>query len=117
MPRIPPPGRYTAFLLCCLMLAASVLAGLAGEREGWGLAIAFAALVLLGVVDMRQPRHSIRRNYPVIGHVRWWVEAIRPEIRQYLIEADEEAAPFSRDQRALVYARAKGKAGEHPFGT
>src|SRR5262249_41138669 len=49
--------------------------------------------------------------------VRWIAELIRPEIRQYLIESDEEAAPFSRSQRSLVYQRAKGEAGERPFGT
>ncbi|MDI1295370.1 MAG: FMN-binding glutamate synthase family protein, partial [bacterium] len=55
--------------------------------------------------------------YPVMGHIRWFAELVRPEIRQYLFEADEEAAPFSRAQRSLVYRRAKGEAGDHPFGT
>ncbi len=67
--------------------------------------------------DVLQRRHAILRNYPVIGHIRWMAELVRPEIRQYLIEADEDAAPFSRSQRSLVYQRAKGDAGERPFGT
>jgi glutamate synthase domain-containing protein 2 len=119
MPRnaVFPPGRYLVFVLCCLLLAAAVGLGLGGVRWAWAAAVPPAALVVLGLIDLRQARHSIRRNYPVIGHIRWWVEAVRPEIRQYLIEADEEAAPFSRSQRALVYERAKGRAGEHPFGT
>jgi glutamate synthase domain-containing protein 2 len=83
----------------------------------WGAVAILAALCLLGVFDLVQRRHSILRNYPVIGHVRWIAELVRPEIRQYLIEANEEAAPFSRDQRSLVYERAKGEVGEHPFGT
>jgi glutamate synthase domain-containing protein 2 len=112
-----PPGRYTVFILCCLLLAVAVGLGLWGLRWAWAAAVPLVVLVGMGIVDLRQPRHSIRRNYPVIGHIRWWVEAVRPEIRQYLIEADEEAAPFSRSQRALVYERAKGQAGEHPFGT
>jgi len=76
-----------------------------------------AALVLLGVFNLLQTRHAILRNYPVIGHVRWLAELVRPEIRQYLIESDTEAAPFSRSQRSLVYERAKGQPGERPFGT
>ncbi|MEJ0064026.1 MAG: hypothetical protein WDM85_00295 [Caulobacteraceae bacterium] len=76
-----------------------------------------ALLCLVGVHDVLQRRHAILRNYPVIGHIRWMAELVRPEIRQYLIEADEDAAPFSRSQRSLVYQRAKGDAGERPFGT
>jgi glutamate synthase domain-containing protein 2 len=81
------------------------------------LAVVAGLFSLLGVYDLLQPRHSIQRNYPVIGHIRWMVELVRPEIRQYLIEADEDAAPFSRSQRSLVYRRAKGETGEFPFGT
>jgi len=112
-----PPSRYAVFILCVVFLVAAVGLGLMGYLAGGIAAVPFAVLVFVGSWDLNQPRHSIRRNYPIIGHIRWWVEAIRPEIRQYLIEADEEAAPFSRDQRALVYERAKGEAGEHPFGT
>ncbi|WP_408641114.1 FMN-binding glutamate synthase family protein [Flavisphingomonas formosensis] len=80
-------------------------------------AIVAVLLTLVGLRDLWQPLHSIQRNYPIIGHIRWFAELVRPELRQYLIEADEEAAPFSRAQRSLVYQRAKGLAGEHPFGT
>jgi glutamate synthase domain-containing protein 2 len=59
----------------------------------------------------------VLRNYPVIGHLRFLLEFIRPEIRQYFIESDHEAAPFSRQQRSLVYQRAKGDADKRPFGT
>ncbi len=111
-----PPGRYTAFLLC-LFLTALSLAIRPVLPSAWVAAAVFGALSLLGVFDLLQRRHSIQRNYPVIGHIRWMAEFVRPEIRQYLIEADEDAAPFSRSQRSLVYQRAKGEAGEHPFGT
>jgi glutamate synthase domain-containing protein 2 len=57
------------------------------------------------------------RNYPVIGHVRFLFEWVRPEIRQYLLESDREAAPFSRQQRSLVYQRSKGESDKRPFGT
>ena len=59
----------------------------------------------------------MRRNYPIIGNLRFMLEKIRPEMRQYFIESDNEAAPFSRQQRSLVYQRAKGQADKRPFGT
>ena len=64
-----------------------------------------------------QTSASVLRNYPVIGHLRFLLEFIRPEIRQYFIESDNEAAPFSRQQRSLVYQRAKGDSDKRPFGT
>ncbi|HEX7758093.1 MAG TPA: FMN-binding glutamate synthase family protein [Caulobacteraceae bacterium] len=112
------PSRYTTFLLCILATAAGVgLIGLHRLEAGWTLSVIGALLVLLGLHDLTQPDHSLQRNYPVIGRIRWIMEMIRPEIRQYLIEADQDAAPFSRSQRSLVYARSKGESGEHPFGT
>ncbi|WP_425405081.1 FMN-binding glutamate synthase family protein [Hwanghaeella sp.] len=76
-----------------------------------------AALVALGIWDLVQPGHSILRNYPIIGHMRWLFEGIRPEIRQYLIESDRDEEPFSRDERSLIYQRAKGEEDKRPFGT
>jgi glutamate synthase domain-containing protein 2 len=108
--------RYTAFVLCLLATAAGLVL-LPVWGHAWIVAVVFAALSLVGVIDLVQTRHAIQRNYPVIGHIRWIAEFVRPEIRQYLIEADEDAAPFSRSQRSLVYQRAKGQAGERPFGT
>jgi len=112
-----PPGRFAVFGLCGLLLVVALVLAAAGVERAWIAVVPLAAIVLLGLRDLAQRRHSIQRNYPVIGHIRWWVEAVRPELRQYLIEADEEAAPFSRSQRGLVYDRAKGEAGERPFGT
>ena len=74
-------------------------------------------LGLVGVYDVLQRKHSILRNYPVIGHFRYLFEAVRPEIRQYLMESDEESVPFSRAQRSLVYQRAKNLPAEQPFGS
>jgi glutamate synthase domain-containing protein 2 len=112
------PSRFTVFALC-LLLAAAGATLIVLHYPGWGapLLIVGGALSLLGVRDLVQRGHSIQRNYPVIGHVRWAVELVRPELRQYLLEADTEAAPFSRTQRTLVYQRAKDLSGERPFGT
>ncbi|SEQ99923.1 FMN-binding glutamate synthase family protein [Thalassovita taeanensis] len=78
---------------------------------------AFGALAWLGLRDVTQTRHSILRNYPVVGHLRFLFEEIRPEIRQYLIESDQDEEPFSRDGRSLIYQRAKGVEDKRPFGT
>ena len=77
----------------------------------------FGVLSLMGVYDIFQEKHSILRNYPVMGHMRFFFEGIRPEIRQYLIESDQDEEPFSRDDRSLVYQRAKGQEDARPFGT
>src|SRR5271155_655834 len=110
------PGRYATLVLCALLLVVAVALA-QNFLLAWVAVWILAALCLLGLYDILQRRHSVLRNYPVIGHVRWVAEVVRPEIRQYLIEADEEAAPFARSQRSLVYERAKGEPGEHPFGT
>src|SRR3546814_16970183 len=73
-------------------------------------------LALTGVMDLAQPEHSVRRNYPLVGRLRWIFESVRPAIRQYLVEGDQEQTPFSRRQRSLVYARAKNKISDLPFG-
>jgi len=75
------------------------------------------ALMLIGFRDLYQTRHAIQRNYPIIGHLRFMLEYIGPEIRQYFIESDTEAAPFSRQQRAIVYQRSKNVLDKRPFGT
>ncbi|MBV2361603.1 FMN-binding glutamate synthase family protein [Thalassococcus sp. CAU 1522] len=77
----------------------------------------FGGLAALGIYDVLQTSHAILRNYPVIGHMRFLFEGIRPEIRQYLIESDRDEEPFSRDKRSIVYQRAKGVEDKRPFGT
>ncbi|MDL2337517.1 MAG: FMN-binding glutamate synthase family protein [Pseudomonadota bacterium] len=114
------PLRYSVWFLCALGLAVSLSLSLVMTMPSgwaWVLPLTFAALVLLGVRDTRQGSHSVLRNYPVVGHLRYLFEFIRPEIRQYFIEGDNEAAPFSRQQRSLVYQRAKGAPDKRPFGT
>ena len=110
------PIRYTAMGLSCFGLLLSVFS-LVAFGVGVTAFVLFALLVSIGVYDLQQTKRSILRNYPIIGHLRFTMEFIRPEIRQYFIESDTEANPFSRAQRSLVYQRAKGDADKRPFGT
>ena len=74
-------------------------------------------LTAVGFYDVIQSKHAILRNYPIMGHFRFFFESFRPEIRQYFIESDEDALPFSRSQRSLVYQRAKNENADKPFGS
>ena len=117
MPGLHTLYRFTIFALTGLLALSATALGLAGMSWAWALAVIGAMLFGLGVHDIRQTRRAVLRNYPVIGHVRFLMEAIRPEIRQYLIESDREEVPFSRETRSLVYQRAKGEEDKRPFGT
>lgn len=98
---------------------AAVAAGLAlGHHIGWGVAaVLLTPIAVLGTADLVQKRHTILRVYPVVGHLRPLLESVRPQIRQYFIESNTEAAPFDRETRDLVYDRARGTKGDEPFGT
>jgi hypothetical protein len=107
-----------------MIVAAVWLLGLltaaAAATVSWGWtapAVAVLGLAALGTSDLLQTRHTILRTYPILGHVRFLMELIRPEIRQYFIESDTEATPFDRETRDMVYERAKGTKGDEPFGT
>jgi glutamate synthase domain-containing protein 2 len=110
------PVRYSVFM-ACVALSLLTLYSVIAFGEGWLLLLVFGGLSALGVRDLRQTKHAVIRNYPIIGHMRFLLEYIRPEMRQYFLEGDNEAAPFSRVQRSLVYARAKGESDKRPFGT
>jgi len=111
-------SRYAVFAACVLFTLLTLpLLGVWQWFWVWPLTLVAGILSLLGCHDLWQKSHAVLRNYPVIGHIRYMIEAIRPEIRQYLLEADNEKLPFSRSQRSLVYARAKNEFGDRPFGT
>jgi glutamate synthase domain-containing protein 2 len=110
------PVRYS-FLVACFFGGLLALFSMVGFGVGFLSFLVFFGLVTVGMHDLRQTRSAVLRNYPVIGHLRFLLEYIRPEIRQYFIESDSEAAPFSRAQRSLVYRRAKGAQDNQPFGT
>src|SRR5882757_1926280 len=109
----------------------AILASLAGTLA-FGLLVLFGApyremfIVLfalctvasaIGVWDILQTKHSLRRNYPILANIRFGLEKIRPEIRQYFLESDTDGTPFNRSKRAVAYQRAKGALDKRPFGT
>ncbi len=82
----------------------------------WTL-ILFAPLILVGISDITQKKHSIKKNFPVIGQLRYVLEKFRPEIMQYFVETDTEGTPINRLFRTLIYQRAKNVSDTTPFGT
>lgn len=81
------------------------------------LTLPWLVFVALGVYDLAQTKHTIRRNFPVAGRLRYLFEAFRPELQQYFVESNSSGRPFSRQQRSLVYQRAKNEVDTLPFGT
>ncbi len=110
------PSRYYFWVGSILALAASLY--FAGEfPAAWLTAGVFGFFSIIGVWDVLQSKQAIRRNYPVLAWIRFFLEHIRPEIRQYFFEADTDRTPFSRAQRSLVYQRAKNVIDKRPYGT
>lgn len=102
----------TAFFV----LLAIVIFGFVSPLFFW-LLLPYALLVGIGIADMIQTSHSLRRNFPLIGRMRWILESMRAPIRQYFIESDIDGVPISRQLRGLVYRRAKKELDMVPFGT
>src|SRR6185369_14762742 len=74
-------------------------------------------LIFMGIQDMRQTRQSVKRNFPLIGRLRYFFEMIRPEIQQYFVESDTDGSPINRNDRSVIYQRAKKQIDTTPFGT
>jgi glutamate synthase domain-containing protein 2 len=81
------------------------------------LLLIFIPLILMGLYDMYQSKKTIRRNFPLLGRMRYLLEGLGPEIRQYFVETDLEGKPFNRLQRSIVYQRSKKESDSMPFGT
>jgi glutamate synthase domain-containing protein 2 len=110
------PARYYFWAGCILTFVATLAIGT--RYPGlWALSFASGFLAIVGLIDFLQTKQAIRRNYPVLSHIRFFLEMIRPEIRQYFLETDTEKIPFSRAQRSLAYQRAKNVIDKRPFGT
>lgn len=107
--------------LIFIVISALLCAGLGYWANLWAPALWGFLLVLppviLGIYDIIQKKSTLLRIYPVIGHARYLLEEIRPEIQQYFIESNLDGMPFDREHRSLVYQRAKGQTDKLPFGT
>ena len=94
----------------------TVVVGWIGSSSPWAL-LMFGLLVAILVHDTVQRRHAVLRIYPLVGHARYVLEDFRHQVRQYFIQSDQEAEPYTREQREIVYQRAKGDDDSHAFGT
>ena len=116
---LPFRGRFIAFTVASSATLGFGALWAAIPDANW-LAIPFGIgffLTCVGIHDFFQTKHAILRNYPIMAHLRFIFEEIRPEMRQYFFEGDKDGMPFSRDRRAVVYQRAKMMLDVRPFGT
>jgi len=112
-------ARHATLLLVVAGAAGLTWALLTGAvtQSWWGLSVLLWLLTTLGLWDRLQPQHTLMRNYPVIAHFRWLAEWLRPFLRQYIVESDLSGRPFNREQRSLIYRRAKNSVDAQPFGS
>lgn len=112
--------RFIVLTLCIIVTVLLTAGAIHDPRHIWLFAIpgaVFGALSVLGIHDVLQKSHAVLRNYPISAHIRFLLEEIRPEMRQYFFESEKDGKPFSRDMRAVVYQRAKMVLDKRPFGT
>jgi glutamate synthase domain-containing protein 2 len=110
------PSRYLGLVAALIALALGIARWQAGM--GWRVvAVIAGVLVAFGIADLAQKRSTLRRNYPLLAHIRFFFEFVRPMLRQYIVESDNEEVPFSAVQRAIVKQRAKNVLDVRPFGT
>jgi glutamate synthase domain-containing protein 2 len=110
--------RFAALGGSILLFLLSALAALSLGGAGWIIAAVMLAVPAgVGVYDVLQRRHSVLRNYPIIGHARFAMEAVRSELQQYFVERNYDGRPYDRDTRTSIYARANGLKDEQAYGT
>src|ERR1700688_2802782 len=116
---LPLTARFFAFTSVVAIAVILLFADLDGYSSIYVVIplMLFTVLALIGIHDVVQTRHAVLRNYPLMAHIRFILEEIRPEIRQYFLESEKDGTPFSRDKRAIVYQRAKRALDKRPFGT
>src|SRR6202051_313787 len=116
----PFSPRFIVLTICAVVTALLLGLGLVDHKVFDVVLIPiliFGALTVLGIRDLTQKNHAVLRNYPISAHMRFLLEEIRPEMRQYFFESEKDGMPFPRDTRALVYQRAKMVLDKRPFGT
>ncbi|MYW70192.1 FMN-binding glutamate synthase family protein [Streptomyces sp. SID8379] len=109
--------RFGAVGLLVLCAATAVTSAFAVSAWWWFAAAPLGVAALVACYDLVQRRHSVLRNYPLLGHARFLLEAVRPELQQYFVERNYDGRPYDRDTRSIVYERAKGVDAEEPFGS
>lgn len=109
--------RFFAVAGLAVLATAALVAAVLISPWWWILAVVLFLPAVVGGYDLVQRKHSVLRNYPVIGHLRFLLEALRPEVQQYFIERNYDGVPYDRDTRTVIYERAKGIHGEQAFGT
>ena len=108
--------RYITLTLSFLVMLVSI--GLSFSSVVFLPALGLSLfLTLVGIHDLIQTKHSILRSYPIAAHIRFLLEEVRPEIRQYFLESEIDGTPFNRNIRSIVYQRAKGQLDKRPLGT
>jgi len=108
--------RTTFVVISIVILTAIGVTAIFWPPILWSL-ILFGPLILIGISDMLQNKHAIRKNFPLLGNIRYLFEKIRPEIMQYFVETDTEGRPIDRVMRSMIYRRAKDVNDTVPFGT
>src|SRR5690606_29946976 len=109
-------GSTIFILVLAIINILLIIGGISGISGMFWWLILTLPLLALGIYDVVQTHHAIVRNYPIVGHLRYLFESIRPEIRQYFFESDLDGKPFSRRQRSVVYQRAKNQNETVAFG-
>ncbi|MEU3739693.1 FMN-binding glutamate synthase family protein [Streptomyces sp. NPDC032198] len=109
--------RFVLLFVLALMGFGFTALSLTVSPWWWPPAAIALALTAVGLYDLVQRKHSVLRNYPLLGHLRYLLESLRPELQQYFVERNYDGRPFDRDVRSIVYERAKGTAAEEAFGT
>jgi len=105
------------FLLASLIIVIAIIGLSFFWENSWWLFVLFGPIILIGIRDLFQKKHTIKRNFPIIGNFRYMLELVRPEIMQYFVETDIEGTPINRMFRSLIYQRAKKVNDTYPFGT
>jgi glutamate synthase domain-containing protein 2 len=108
--------RREFYLISAVVFGVVCITGYFWPPFFWSLAV-FGPLFAMGMLDLMQTRQAIRRNFPVIGNLRYFFELIRPELQQYFVESNQSGRPIPRELRSVVYQRAKGALETLPFGT
>lgn len=105
------------FIICCIVVSALILLWAYFWIDALFAFIIVGPLIYMGFVDMAQNRQAIRKNFPLLGRLRYVFEDMRPKIQQYFVESDTDGTPLNRNERSVIYQRAKKQVDTIPFGT